>query len=383
MTGLRGTRRLLTLALVQDAALTAAALLPLAVLPTLVRSAAAYDGLIAAALTFTVIALLALLYMMWGNLESRIESLWSFRAKKRVRMWLKPAILIGIALALATIVMTYAIDAMGETVAGWHAWIEALMMLAVAPALVVSGVLTAGLAYRYWTMRKSADRLDHLIDSAAGADLARVRASLDSEAGQSATSTRPNPQGFNFAGISSRPWHEPAAFPWIAGFNAAADQVRAEALAALGRGEADIYKYPGLEGDQWKAVKFVARHEEVLENLAKCPVTAALLKTVPGYPVFRDAMFSVLGPGGVIAPHRDVANVYLTMHFGLVTPGNGFMEVGGLRRPWTAGEAIVFDSSYEHRAVNNSNEARVVLLVDFLHPEITPAERAWIAAAKI
>jgi beta-hydroxylase len=38
----------------------------------------------------------------------------------------------------------------------------------------------------------------------------------------------------------------------------------------------------------------------------------------------------------------------------------------------------VFDSSYEHRALNPSNAPRVVLLIDFLHPEITEAEREWI-----
>jgi len=160
--------------------------------------------------------------------------------------------------------------------------------------------------------------------------------------------------------------------------NADAIRAEAEAVLKLHAGKISIYNYPGLEGDMWKAFKLVARHEPYEDNLAACPVTAKLLKSVPGYPVFRDAMFSILEPGGVITPHRDVGNIYLTAHLGLRVPPGGFIEVAGERRLWRENEFAVFDSSYEHRAVNDTDGLRVILLIDFLHPEVTGAEREWI-----
>lgn len=94
-------------------------------------------------------------------------------------------------------------------------------------------------------------------------------------------------------------------------------------------------------------------------------------------------MFSILEGGGVIHPHRDVSNVFLTMHLPLIAPGDGFIEVGGLRREWRRGEALIFDSSYQHQAQNNSDKTRVVLLVDFLHPDLTREEASWVTASRL
>lgn len=36
---------------------------------------------------------------------------------------------------------------------------------------------------------------------------------------------------------------------------------------------------------------------------------------------------------------------------------------------------IVFDDSYEHDVWNHSNEERIVLLINFWHPNITPEKK--------
>ncbi|AIT79478.1 beta-amylase [Novosphingobium pentaromativorans US6-1] len=216
-------------------------------------------------------------------------------------------------------------------------------------------------------------------------ELGRVRASIDWEGSASAVSVRANPQGFTFAGLTSKPWHDPKDFAWLPAFVDAVDELRAEAEAVLLNHETRIehYHYVGLDGDFWRNFSFVKRHEEVPENLALCPVVGGLLKTIPGYPAFRDAMFSILGPHGFIRPHRDVSNVFLTLHLPLIVPPGGHLEVGGIRREWRYGEPLIFDSSYAHEAQNCSADPRIVLLVDFPHPELTRAECEWIRDAKI
>lgn len=44
---------------------------------------------------------------------------------------------------------------------------------------------------------------------------------------------------------------------------------------------------------------------------------------------------------------------------------------------------MIFDSSIHHQAQNNSDEGRAVLLVDFLHPDLTPEEATWATASRL
>ena len=44
------------------------------------------------------------------------------------------------------------------------------------------------------------------------------------------------------------------------------------------------------------------------------------------------------------------------------------MEVGGVRCTWQEGHTLVFDDTYPHTVRNDTNETRVVLLLDFQRP---------------
>ena len=57
------------------------------------------------------------------------------------------------------------------------------------------------------------------------------------------------------------------------------------------------------------------------------------------------------------------------------------MRVGSETRAWTEGRACVFDDSIEHEAWNkNPDHLRVVLIFDVWRPELSPAERDFIAS---
>jgi aspartyl/asparaginyl beta-hydroxylase (cupin superfamily) len=47
---------------------------------------------------------------------------------------------------------------------------------------------------------------------------------------------------------------------------------------------------------------------------------------------------------------------------------------------WRPGEAFVFDDTIEHEAWNDSDELRVVLIVDLWAPALSVAERQAVAA---
>jgi beta-hydroxylase len=322
---------------------------------------------------------LLLLRAAWPMGTSGVELFWGTSVKIHVERLMEPALLAGmIALLVAAIIANFSGDF--TLIAALD---MALMVAAIGGPLLVSLLLMISAVRRLIAYRRSLELMK--TQRFSFSRLQRVDVSIASESGLSATTVRPSPQGFTFAGLTSKPWHDPADFPWVAAFEEAVDEITAEfeKVSRLEQERINTYKYAGLEGDFWKSFQLVTRHREIPENTALCPVTTRLLKTIPHYPWFRDAMFSILDGGGVIQPHRDVSNVFLTMHLPLIAPGNGFMEVAGMTQEWRRGKAMIFDSSYHHQAQNNSGERRVVLLVDFLHPDLTEDEAAWVSASRL
>lgn len=179
-------------------------------------------------------------------------------------------------------------------------------------------------------------------------------------------------RGAPFPGLSSRPWHDADALPWMAALRAAYPDIRREAESAMA-GPLEPYRYPGVAESRWRAFILHQHGRRNAANCARCPATAAVLERIPGAGI-REAMFSVLRPGGRIPPHRDAGNYFLTAHLGLAVPGACGLTVGGLTRAWREGECLVFDTSYEHEAWNDADAPRVVLLFDFWHPELTAVE---------
>jgi beta-hydroxylase len=387
MSGLPGCRRILGALVAQSSLLAFGLVVSFFFLLQWPAKATGSGFAITEFLFLLPVALFGALYFILRSLSEPIELVWSINASHRLKSWIYPALLAGAGAAIAGAVLTALASPKSMATLAPMA-LPDLLAAAYAIPLVALALYSAGAMKRYLVMRRGVVAMRAMTgpSSAANDDgLDRVRASIATEAGGGSTNVRPNPQGFTLAGLTSRPWHHSDELPWMQAFIDATDDIRREALQALDAHSDSIitYKYPGLEGDQWKAFKLAARYREAPENLARVPITARLLKTIPGYPSFRDAMFSILAPGGEIKAHRDVSNVFLTMHLGLVTPEGGYLEVAGERRSWRVGEALVFDSSYEHRAINPSSEPRIVLLVDFLHPEITERERAWVASARL
>lgn len=95
-----------------------------------------------------------------------------------------------------------------------------------------------------------------------------------------------------------------------------------------------------------------------------CSKTISLIKNIPD--LFL-AGFSILRPGCEIFPHHGPLDpaVY-KMHLGLICPHGAWIDIAGDRYYWQDGEAMVFDDTLEHFALNPTQETRVIFMVDVL-----------------
>ncbi|TFW20731.1 lipid A hydroxylase LpxO [Duganella callida] len=98
-----------------------------------------------------------------------------------------------------------------------------------------------------------------------------------------------------------------------------------------------------------------------------CPRTTELLRAIP---TVKAAMFAELPPGAKLNPHRDPYAGSIRYHLGLMTPNDDrcFIDVDGERHSWRDGQAVMFDETYIHWAINGSDRDRVILFCDVERP---------------
>jgi len=113
-------------------------------------------------------------------------------------------------------------------------------------------------------------------------------------------------------------------------------------------------------------------------NQAKCPRTTALLRKIPN---LYQAFFSILDAGKCIPAHQGYYLGYLRYHLGLKVPTMNppTMRVKDQYHTWEQGKSILFDDSLNHEVYNQSDDVRVVLIVDVLRPMPLPLHLGnWI-----
>jgi len=205
-----------------------------------------------------------------------------------------------------------------------------------------------------------------------------------------------NPTHFHFPELREREFHPRSAFPWFEQLEAATDAIRQELQAVMVAERTELVPYIQYEQHQpldqwrelnqnrdWTAIHLIQNGEQVEANARHCPRTMEVLRGIP-QPVVPyagpNAMFSLLAPGTHIPPHVGVSNARLVCHLPLVIPDGCWFRVGAQTREWTIGEALVFDDTIEHEAMNGSDALRVVLIFDVWHPDLSDTERDAVAA---
>lgn len=127
------------------------------------------------------------------------------------------------------------------------------------------------------------------------------------------------------------------------------------------------------EVNKWRSFFLHGYGFPIPDNMARCPKTSAVIAQVPG---LNSAFFSILAPGTHIPDHRGVIKGLITCHLGLIVPKSGDvrMRVHDRIVRWAEGETLVFDDTYQHEVWNDTEETRVVLLIQFERPLRQPGK---------
>ena len=226
-----------------------------------------------------------------------------------------------------------------------------------------------------------------------------VRSRAERLASNRARTTRQfhqEPTEFHYPGVPEIEFHDRSGFPQLELLEAATDAIREEFDALLRAEAAEMVPYIQYpehvplaqwkelnNSREWTAVHLLQNGERVEANARHSPRTLDVLARM-NQPHIRggspNAMFSLLAPRTRIPPHTGVANTRLVCHLPLIVPAGCGFRVGATTREWHVGEAFVFDDTIEHEAWNDSDELRVVLIIDLWQPSLSADERKAVAA---
>jgi len=119
--------------------------------------------------------------------------------------------------------------------------------------------------------------------------------------------------------------------------------------------------------DKWRMFFFKAAGVNFKQNQKLAPKTISILNK---HKNVISAYVSVLGPHKVLMPHEGPWSGILRMHLGVVVPGNKdcVLVNGGEEYYWEEGKTVLFDDTYEHIAVNRTDQIRAVLFLDIMRP---------------
>jgi aspartate beta-hydroxylase len=183
-----------------------------------------------------------------------------------------------------------------------------------------------------------------------------------------------NPRVSYFPGLQACAIHDPRAIGWTALLEQAYPQIRPELLAMIRQAGLRPHPQNFVGKGSWNVEYFYLQGEEQHEAHRLCPNTSAVLKRCMPMGPSQQVFCSVLGGYSHIAPHCGPINTRLVCHLGLIVPPDCALRVGSEVATWQEGKCLVFDDSFEHEAWNNGDSERIVLLIQFWHPELTEAE---------
>lgn len=178
-----------------------------------------------------------------------------------------------------------------------------------------------------------------------------------------------------FPELPTRSWHDPSHFAWITELERASAVIKKELLNLLIPGSLQHHHQGLTDAGQWNVYYLYQLGRKVEEHCRRCPQTTQILDSITGLASTGLVYFSVLTEGTHITPHCGPTNTRLRCHLGLIVPQGCRMRVGEETRSWEEGKCLIFDDSFEHEVWNSAQQARVVLVLDVWHPQLTTAER--------
>lgn len=219
---------------------------------------------------------------------------------------------------------------------------------------------------------------------AGGPELDRVKTYLRMFAGeQEEESGKPlqSPNYPCFPGLSAEPFYPSSTLEGVKILEDEYETIREEALAVT-KGEYLRYA-PAKMTNDWYLYLLFHMGVDMSGISDSCPKTQEIIRSLPGlcveYP-WGDAALSLNVPNSHLQPHCSVDNLRMRCHLALEIPDGCEIRVGPETRGWKQGKAILFDDSFEHEVWNRGSTDRIVMIVDFWHPDLTDIEVRALAA---
>jgi len=178
---------------------------------------------------------------------------------------------------------------------------------------------------------------------------------------------------YAFSGVPNEPFVDVERFPELARLRENWEGIRDEAAALYDTGRVkaseryDDLGFNSFFRSGWKRF-YLKWYGDFLPSAQKlCPRTIELLQQTPS---INAAAFTLMSPRSRLVTHRDPLACSLRYHLGLITPNSAgcYIAVDGETHVWRDGEDVVFDETFIHTPVNDTDAARIILFCDVMRP---------------
>jgi len=159
-------------------------------------------------------------------------------------------------------------------------------------------------------------------------------------------------------------------FNWESDLLKVLPEIKSELMSILSARDGQLTKHYADEvnssGAEWHTLAFKQWGIKVKSNLKQAPSLANWLRR---HPRILSSSLNILNPGAKITEHQGDTDAIVRCHIGLEIP-DGLPNVGfsveNEDRPWKENEILIFRDAFNHKAWNDSNKRRVILVVDYI-----------------
>lgn len=171
--------------------------------------------------------------------------------------------------------------------------------------------------------------------------------------------------------------HEPifdsTALTWVDRLKDAYGAIRTELDSCLAARQGFEAAYPAfVDSGGWATMWFYLYGQRFEENCRRCPETVKVIESVPRLAGW--ASYSAVAPGTHLRAHCGATNAKLRLHFTIRSDMGSRLRVADRFYEWREGDVMVFDDSYEHEVWASGSRTRIVLILDFYHPDLSDEE---------
>lgn len=134
--------------------------------------------------------------------------------------------------------------------------------------------------------------------------------------------------------------------------------------------------------ENWKLYYVWFMWEENELARVDCPTLLNIIRKMPNV---INATVAVLEPRVTLAAHEGPYAGILRYHIGIKIPEKNppYIRVMNKYHTWQVGKSIVLDDCYEHEVYNESDDIRVILMIDFMRPMRVPLHQINLMCLKI